>query len=154
MIEEVRDTATMEGSEGVLAIVVTADHRVRAPVEFVTAPTEPQQVAVMSHRAGTVIPPHRHHERRREVTRTSEVLLVRRGKVRVDIYTSAGEWVATRVLGAGDLVVLQSGGHSLTFEDDTELVEVKQGPYEGREKDKVNLFIPPRVSPDGTVRAA
>jgi len=39
--------------------------------------------------------------------------------------------VASRELGAGDLVVSLAGGHGFRMLEDTVLLEVKQGPYGG-----------------------
>ena len=41
------------------------------------------------------------------------------------------------MLTHGDTVVLLRGGHALMIMDRTRIVEVKQGPYMGPQKDKV-----------------
>ena len=35
------------------------------------------------------------------------------------------------VLGAGDVILLVSGGHGFTVLEEVEMIEVKQGPYSG-----------------------
>jgi len=141
MIEQIWAPATMEGGEGLLATLVYHQHKSEGDVQFVTEPCEPQQVAVMRHSRGKHIAPHRHHERLRNVTRTTEVLIIRRGSVLINLYTSEGDWVTSHALVTGDLIVLHAGAHSLFFQEDTELVEVKQGPYAGRESDKVEIQV-------------
>ena len=93
MIEQIWAPATMEGGEGLLATLVYHQHKSEGDVQFVTEPCEPQQGAVMRHGRGKHIPPHRHHERLRNVPRTTEVLIIRRGSVLINLYTSEGDWV-------------------------------------------------------------
>jgi hypothetical protein len=47
--------------------------------------------------------------------------------------------VAETELCAGDIVLLASGGHGFEVLEDTKIVEVKQGPYDGKSKDKVAI---------------
>jgi len=114
----------------VIAHIVRAD-RTAAETEFITSPEDKQQVGFIVYPAGGRIARHVHRPVRREVVGMSEVLLVRRGRVEVDFYTQAEQYVATRVLEQGDLVVLVTGGHGFTCLEDTVLLEVKQGPYVG-----------------------
>jgi hypothetical protein len=83
----------------------------------------------MRHPAGKVIDPHIHNSVRREVFFTNEVLVLKRGRVRVDFYDNARDLVGSRVLEAGDVILLASGGHGFEILEEAEMVEVKQGPY-------------------------
>ena len=42
-------------------------------------------------------------------------------------------YLATRTLKTGDVILLVSGGHDFEMLEDTDMVEVKQGPYSGVE---------------------
>lgn len=145
-VEEIHAPPAWDGSEGLLALLVRAQP---APpgTHFATPPGQPLQVALISRPAGASIAPHRHPRRERTVCRTQEVLLVRRGSVTAALYTSRGELVCERVLHPGDVLILVAGGHGFTFDEDAELVEVKQGPVGFN--DKVPL---PTELPDGAVR--
>ncbi|MGD0170542.1 MAG: hypothetical protein ABSB81_00215 [Halobacteriota archaeon] len=100
-------------------------------VEFFTPGNFSQQLGYMYHQKGTVIPPHIHNRVNREVQLTQEVLLVRKGRVKVDLYDSKRTFIANTVLEAGDVILLASGGHGFTMLEPTEMIEVKQGPYVG-----------------------
>jgi mannose-6-phosphate isomerase-like protein (cupin superfamily) len=115
-----------------LALVIRA---APAPpgAQFVTPPEAGLQVGVLTHAEGTSIPRHKHHRIERQVSGTSEVLLVRSGSCEVDVYDDE-ERIATAQLSAGDVIVLLAGGHALRMLEDTVLVEVKQGPYPGVEE--------------------
>ena len=67
----------------------------------------------------------------RAVTFTREVLFVKAGKVRVDFYCDDRSYLESRILRAGDVILLASGGHGFEMLEDTEMIEVKQGPYAG-----------------------
>jgi len=114
----------------ILAIIIGHDFN-RYGVNFVTPNELSQQVAYMHHPAGKQIQPHIHNPIPRCVTDSQEVLLIKRGKLRVDFYTQDREYCDSRVLGAGDVIILISGGHGFTVLEEIEMIEVKQGPYVG-----------------------
>jgi mannose-6-phosphate isomerase-like protein (cupin superfamily) len=114
----------------VMAIIVRA--RFDAPgVHFFTPDSFSQQLAYMRHPAGKIIEPHLHNRVKREVFFTNEVLVLRKGKLRVDFYTDAREYRASRVLEGGDVILLVRGGHGFEVLEDVEMIEVKQGPFAG-----------------------
>lgn len=98
---------------------------------FVTPPELNFQVGFVVHPAGAEVARHAHRPLEREITGTSEVLVVQRGRFEIDIYNDLRELVATRALRSGDIVLLVGGGHSLRMMEDTVLLEIKQGPYTG-----------------------
>jgi len=98
---------------------------------FVTRPEYKQQVGFIKYGGGSEIPRHLHVPLERHIVGTSEVVLVRRGSCRLDIYTEERQLVGTRELVQGDLVLMVSGGHGFAVHEDTVLLEVKQGPYIG-----------------------
>lgn len=104
-------------------------------VKFFTANELSQQLAHMQHPAGKVISPHVHNPVHRTVAYTQETLFIKRGRLRVDFFDSDREYLESRVLGQGDVILLIKGGHGFEVLEDLEMIEVKQGPYAG-ENDK------------------
>ena len=100
-------------------------------IEFFTPPNFSQQLAFMSRQKGTIIHPHSHNRVSREVQLTQEVLFVRKGRVKVDLYNKKQKLLASVTLESGDVILLASGGHGFTMLEPTEMIEVKQGPYIG-----------------------
>lgn len=98
---------------------------------FPTPPDLELQVGFVVYQAGGVIPPHRHVPITRSINRTLEVIVVRKGRCKVDIYNDDRQGVATCELNTGDLAIIVSGGHGFRMLEDTVLLEVKQGPYFG-----------------------
>ncbi|NMC31923.1 MAG: hypothetical protein GYA36_05605 [Veillonellaceae bacterium] len=107
-------------------------------VHFLTPDDFSQQLAYMHHPAGKVIPPHIHNLVPRQVHYTQEVLFIKRGKLRVDFYDDNREYLESRVLQAGEAILLASGGHGFEVLEEVEMIEVKQGPYSG-ELDKTRF---------------
>ena len=121
------------------AIIIS--HRFSEPgIHFFTENQLSQQLAYMKHPAGKLIDPHVHNPVPREVHYTQEVLFIKSGKVRVDFYSDGQEFLESRVLENGDTNLLATGGHGFEMLEETEMIEVKQGPYAG-EEDKTR-FVP------------
>jgi hypothetical protein len=110
-----------------------AESRFFSPADF------SQQFGFLVHRKGHIIPAHFHKRIQREITLTQEVLLIKKGEIKVNLYSSEQEFLTSRLLRAGDIIFLCSGGHAFTMLQDSEIVEVKQGPYSGRDSDKENF---------------
>jgi mannose-6-phosphate isomerase-like protein (cupin superfamily) len=127
----------IESDGKILAVIIRAQFNPPG-VHFVTPPEFSQQLAYMRHSAGKVIKPHLHNAVERTVQRTQEVLLLRRGRLRANIFDERLRWVATVDLEAGDVILLAFGGHGFEALEDIELIEVKQGPY-GGEGDKTHF---------------
>lgn len=128
---------TIQHHSETLAIIVS--HAFDKPgISFFTPNNFSQQLAYMRHPAGKVIPAHVHNPVPREVSYTAEVLLIKRGKIRVDFYDSQQTYLESRVLVAGDVILLVSGGHGFEVLEEIEMVEVKQGPYAG-DQDKTRF---------------
>ena len=92
------------------------------------------QVGKIVYGAGTEIPRHTHRSVSRTVTGTSEILLVQKGRMVLDVYNDDRILVASREMRVGDAVALVEGGHGFRLFEDTVLLEVKQGPYSGAEE--------------------
>ena len=89
----------------------------------------------MHHPTGKVIDAHIHNLVHRNVVMTQEVLIIKRGILRVDFYDEYEDYLESRNLYAGDIILLVSGGHGFQVLEEVEMIEVKQGPYAG-ENDK------------------
>lgn len=120
-----------------LAIIVRADFS-EPGIHFFTPDDFSQQLAYMRHPAGKIIEPHVHNPVSRNVHYTLEVLLIKRGRLRVDFYDDGRNYIESRILEGGDLILLASGGHGFEVLEEVEMVEVKQGPYAG-DQDKTRF---------------
>lgn len=121
----------------VMAIIIS--HRFNEPgIHFFTPDDFSQQVAYMRHPAGKIIVPHTHNLVPRQIHFTQEVLFIRRGKLRVDFYDESKNYLESRILEEGDVILLAAGGHGFEALEEVEIIEVKQGPFAG-EADKIRF---------------
>ena len=120
-----------------LSVIIRANYQSDG-IEFFTPDDFSQQLAYMHRKKNYVIPPHVHNAVQRDVHFTQEVLVIKSGKVRVDYYSDDRGYLESRVLCQGDVVLLAYGGHGFEMLEDSEMIEVKQGPYAG-EMDKIRF---------------
>ena len=111
-------------------------------LHFFTPPNFSQQVAYMKHGPGKRIDPHVHNLVFRQVLFTQEALFIRSGRVKVNLYSSGREYIGSRVLETGDVILLCGGGHSFEMLEETVMIEIKQGPYAG-DNDKTRFAEDP-----------
>ena len=116
--------------EYLYAIIVKASFKADG-INFLTPNEFSQQLAVMYHPTGKIIQPHVHNPVVREVHFTKEVLFIKSGKVRVDFYDEEQNYFESRILERGDVILLSFGGHGFVMLEESEMIEVKQGPYAG-----------------------
>jgi len=94
------------------------------------------QVGVWGYGAGKELKAHIHNEVKREVHWTQEVLFVRTGKLRANIFDTSETKVADLEVNAGDLIILLRGhGYEILVEG-TQVLEIKNGPYVGPDLDR------------------
>jgi len=90
--------------------------------------------------AGKRLQAHEHLKVPRQATHTQEVIVVQRGRVRTTVFDAAHRLVGTVDLGPGEAMVLLAGGHGYEIlENDTRVLEIKNGPYPGAEADRVRF---------------
>ena len=122
MIEEVKHNGIL------LALIIRANYQSDG-IEFFTPDEYSQQLAYMKRPKDYVILPHTHNAVKREIFFTQEVLLIKSGKVRVDYYDKNQKYFVSNILNKGDVILLADGGHGFKMLEESEIIEVKQGPY-------------------------
>jgi hypothetical protein len=120
-----------------LSIIIRNSHTAEG-IEFYTPDDFSQQLGYMNRPKGYVIPPHVHNLVLRSVSLTQEVLYIKSGTVRVDFYDDSKEYLESRVLNQGDVILLATGGHGFEMISNAEIIEVKQGPFCG-DQDKTRF---------------
>lgn len=137
-MEYVDDPVGFDGSAGTLVVIVRGGW-VPIGTSFHTDKGDQQQVATIRRLPGEKIQAHAHKQVQRELWFTPEVFVVKTGKMRIDVYNFKREFVKSVEARGGDVVIVRGGGHGITFLEDTIFVEVKQGPYFGRDADKEDI---------------
>ncbi|MBI9087303.1 MAG: hypothetical protein JEZ11_27160 [Desulfobacterales bacterium] len=115
-----------------IAIIIYAEYKVEG-IEFFTPHNFSQQLAAMRRPKGYRIQAHVHKPVPRNVRYTQETLFIKSGRVQVNFYDEDKHFLESRTLKTGDVLLLVSGGHDFLMLEESEMIEVKQGPYAGEE---------------------
>jgi len=124
----------------VLARHIPADVAWQDGLNFYSQDNDFIQVGIWGYGAGKELKAHIHNEVKREVLWTQEILFVRKGKIRANIFDTAENKISEIEVNAGDVIILLRGGHGYDIlEDGTQVLEVKNGPYVGPDMDRRRL---------------
>ena len=128
----------MDGDLTLAIIIRSADWE--KGLNFVSSEGDYQQVGTWQYDKGQKLAPHIHLTVPRKILRTQEVIFVKDGHIRADIYTEQKKFQKSVELETGDAIILLNGGHGYEIlRDNTKVLEVKNGPYVGAEKDRERL---------------
>ena len=115
-------------NQKILAIILKDNYKSEG-ISFFTPNDFSQQLGYMNRPKGYKIDPHLHNRVKRKIEYTNEVLLIKSGKVRVDFYDENKNYFESRMLNKGDVILLVQGGHGFEMLEQSEIIEIKQGPY-------------------------
>ncbi len=121
-----------------LALIVRGKYRKKKGITFFTEDKSNQQFGYIKHNSGYIIKPHLHKKRSTKINYTSEVILMLKGLMRVDFYNRGKKYLFSKKLKEKDIIMLVHGGHGFKILKDTEMLEIKQGPY-NLIKDKIKF---------------
>ena len=121
-----------------LAIIIKSSYIKKTGVNFFTNNRMIQQVAYMNHSKNTLIQPHLHKKIKREITGTSEVLIILNGKMKINFYNQKKKYLFSKFASKNDIIILINGGHGFKMLENCKFIEVKQGPF-FQNKDKTKF---------------
>lgn len=131
------DITEIKEGDIVLARHIPAATAWRDGLNFYSQDEDFIQVGVWGYDDGKELKAHIHNEVSREVLWTQEVLFVHSGKIRANIFDTAEQKVAELEVNKGDVIILLRGGHGYDIlEDGTQVLEIKNGPYVGPDRDR------------------
>lgn len=118
-------------------VIIQRDGDWEPGLTFLTPDSAFAQAGCWHYDRGTRLASHIHKHCERTASRTQEVVYVRRGRVRASIYDEDKQPLTEVDLLEGDTAVFLAGGHGYEImEDGTQVLEVKNGPFVGVERDK------------------
>ena len=130
---------TVERAGLAYALIIRSNATSDAKYNFLTNESNPLQLGMNFYKAGEVIKAHYHLQRPSETNSVvQEFVLIGAGRALLRLYDVHDQSeFTTRPLETGDMVLLLAGGHGFDVQEDTKIVEIKLGPYDGKSKDKV-----------------
>lgn len=126
----------------ILAIVARAEnwHKFKG-LDFITKDQDFVQVGFWNYNKGQNLSNHIHLENPKESLKTQEVIFIKSGSLRADIFNQNEKFLASVILKQGDTAVFFNGGHGYEIlENETQVLEVKNGPYLGPELDRKRIL--------------
>ena len=129
-MEEIRS------DDGKIIAIVTRRDFGKDGVNFVSKDDFPLQLGISGYRKGDTIKAHFHIEKEIMINKIQEVVHIESGRTRVNLYDLNGKKFKSVELSGDDTILFVDGGHGFEILEDTKIIEVKQGPYFGKDKDK------------------
>ncbi len=120
------------------ALIIKETYQKKKGISFFTENNANQQIGYMSHPKNYFIKPHKHQKRETKIFITSEVIILQKGKLRVDFYDTKKKYLFSVVLKKNQIIMLVHGGHGFKVLEPVKMLEIKQGPY-ANDKDKVKF---------------
>ena len=111
------------------ALIVRGTYRKKKGITFFTKNNDIQQFGYMNHKKNYIIKPHIHRRQTRKLFHTSEILLMLKGKLRVDFYNKNKKYLCSKILKERDIIMLVHGAHGFKVLKNVQMIEVKQGPF-------------------------
>ena len=129
------DVIVHEDEQGIVGIVVKKEFD-RPGITFLTPESFNLQLGFHVQQTLREVSPHIHEPiKEAHDIPVQEIFYIIKGKIEVAFYGSGDRLVATEVITDGDTVLL-CRGHAIKFLEPTKMIEIRQGPYQGRENDK------------------
>ena len=106
-------------------------------LDFLTPNETFIQVGTWWYPAGKDLKAHKHIVNERSITHTQETVVIMNGSIEIHLYDEKKSIFHREILKEGDVGIIFSGGHGYrVLEDQTKVVEIKNGPFHSVEKDK------------------
>lgn len=95
----------------------------------VTEDLDPLQLITHKHSKDTYIKAHVHVPKKRVTQILQECLIVTKGKIKIGLYGPDKKFFKNKYLHVGEALILLNGGWSVSMSEDSEFIELKNGPF-------------------------
>lgn len=95
----------------------------------ITSPDQPLQIVTLKQKKNTYLKAHLHIPKERKTKRLQECIFLKRGKIKIDLYTTDKRYFKSLFLKEGQIFLLVEGGYGIHILEDCEMFEFKNGPF-------------------------
>ena len=120
------------------ALIIKEAHQKKRGISFFTGNDSNQQIGFMNHPKNYLIKPHKHLKRETKIFVTSEVIILQKGKLRVDFYDPKKKYLFSIIIKKNQIIMLVHGAHGFKVLEPVKMLEIKQGPFVNN-KDKIKF---------------
>ena len=110
-------------------------------LEFLSDDTDFIQLGTWNYEKNFSTVPHYHLEHDKPSNLTQEVVLVHKGSVKCRLFTKEVNYVDEVDINEGELIVQIYGVHEYIMNEDSIVLEIKNGPYYGPEVDRKRIDV-------------
>lgn len=114
---------------------------IKEGLDFLTNDESFIQVGTWNYKKGKILDAHFHNEFERKAFRTQEIVFVLDGMITCNLYTQQGQFITSEKIEKNHLIIQYQGIHEYEIEKDSKILEVKNGPYFGPEKDRTRVNV-------------
>ena len=111
------------------AIIIQEKEFFKSGVNFVTPNSSTLQLGFINHKSNHYIKPHTHNYNLRQIKKTTEILLIKKGSLRVDFYQNNKKYLFSKIVNKNQILILMDGSHGFKVIKNCFIIEVKQGPF-------------------------
>ena len=97
-------------------------------VNFITPNSLPLQLGFINHKTGLYVKPHTHNNYLRKIRKTTEILFIKKGILRVDFYHKKN-YLFSKLIKKNEILILVEGSHGFKIIKNSQIIEIKQGPF-------------------------
>jgi len=113
----------------ILALIITPSKFKKRGVHFTSPNNFTKQVGIINYPKNHLIKPHTHKKYLRKIYRTSEVLFIKKGELRVDFYNNKKKYLFSKIVRKNEMIILHEGSHGFKILKNCSIIEIKQGPF-------------------------
>ena len=110
-------------------------------LDFLTSDESFIQVGTWNYKKDKILDAHFHNYYDRTSYRTQEVVYVLQGKIKCNLYEEDTTYIDSAIVESGMMIVQFQGVHEYEMIEDSKVLEVKNGPYHGPEKDRTRVNV-------------
>ena len=113
---------------------------IKSGLSFFSEETDFLQVGSWRYEHGKKLLAHIHNTAHREISRTQEFIYVTKGSLKAFLYDEDKRLIEEITVNTNEGLILFAGGHGYQIlDDDTIILEIKNGPYVGAELDRKRI---------------
>lgn len=134
--------AVKEYLDGDVVLVrhITAEEWDKKGLNFYSKDEEFIQVGSWNYDNGKELLKHKHNIIEKPSNLTQETLYIRQGSIKAHVYNTKNEFIEEIIAHEGDVLIMLHGGHGYDIlSDDTQVLEIKNGPYVGADADRIRF---------------
>lgn len=114
-----------------------SSHQLPQGLTFFSEDKDFLQVGSWNYQKGKKLLAHIHNKAERKIEWTQEFIFIVQGKLKAFLYDEEAQFIQEIIVNAHEGLILFRGGHGYEImEDETKVMEVKNGPYIGVDLDR------------------